>query len=199
MQNLETTNNRQALGNVPLGATGVDVSPMGIGTWAWGDHLTGGYGNAYGEADVQAAFDACIERGVSLFDTAEVYGNGRSELRLGQFARRIEHPIIIATKFFPFPWRLRRSNLIDALRRSLGRLQVEQVDLYQVHWPFPPVPIETWMDAMADAVEAGLVRAYVRSIVMSVDQLLCRGYFLTICFRVMQHLSYCPAETKPLQ
>ena len=66
---------------------------------------------------------------------------------------------IIATKFFPYPWRFFRGSLVRALRASLRRLRLEQVDLYQVHWPFPPIPIETWMAGMADAVELGLARA----------------------------------------
>jgi aryl-alcohol dehydrogenase-like predicted oxidoreductase len=59
----------------------------------------------------------------------------------------------------PFPTRLTGAALRKALERSLARLGLPAVDLYQMHYPFPPVAIETWMDAMADAVRAGLVRA----------------------------------------
>jgi aryl-alcohol dehydrogenase-like predicted oxidoreductase len=70
-----------------------------------------------------------------------------------------QQPVRVATKFVPFPWRLRKQNLLDALRASLDRLGLKQVDLYQLHFPFPPIPIETWMDGLADAVQAGFARA----------------------------------------
>lgn len=144
---------------VPLGATDIRISPLGIGTWAWGDRFYWGYGREYGEDDVQAAFGLALDRNVNFFDTAEVYGFGRSERLLGQALRASGKPAVVATKFMPLPWRLRRASLHRALRGSLRRLGVQQVDVYQIHWPFPPVPIERWMQALADAVEEGLVRA----------------------------------------
>jgi aryl-alcohol dehydrogenase-like predicted oxidoreductase len=142
-----------------LGRTDVEITPLGIGAWAWGDRLTWGYGKGYGESDVKAAFDTTLAAGIDFFDTAEIYGNGRSERMLGEFIRQSQRQVIVATKFFPFPWRLRRNDLLSALKKSLGRLGLERVDLYQIHWPFPPVSAETWMEAMADAVQAGLTRA----------------------------------------
>ena len=130
-----------------------------MGTWAWGDRILWRYGHDYSRAEVQGAFEASVEEGLRLFDTAEVYGMGRSERFLGQFPHGQEPPIVIATKFFPYPWRWRRGNLLAALRGSLQRLGMGRVDLYQVHFPFPPVSIERWMDGLADAVEAGLTRA----------------------------------------
>ncbi len=144
---------------IPLGPTDLRISPIGIGTWAWGDRIWWGYGRGYTDTDLRAAFQASLEAGIHFFDTAEVYGLGRSERLLGRFIREAGRPVVVATKFFPFPWRLGRRSLLRALRGSLKRLGMQQVDLYQIHWPFPPVLIETWMDALADAVEAGLVRA----------------------------------------
>jgi aryl-alcohol dehydrogenase-like predicted oxidoreductase len=132
---------------------------MGIGTWAWGDRLFWGYGKGYNKADLKPAFDLCMNSGVRFFDTAESYGNGNSEIILGEFARSVENPPIIATKFMPYPWRFRRASLIGALRRSLKRLGLDQVDLYQMHWHFPPIKIETWMEAMTEAFQAGLIKA----------------------------------------
>jgi aryl-alcohol dehydrogenase-like predicted oxidoreductase len=77
---------------------------------------------------------------------------------LGRFMCASGQPVMIATKFMPFPWRLRRGSLLRALRGSLRRLGMAQADLYQIHWPTPPLSIETWMDALADTVEAGLTR-----------------------------------------
>ena len=144
---------------VSLGATDVRITPLGLGAWQWGDRFVWGYGQGYGEQDVREAFSASLAGGVNFFDTAEAYGNGRSEKLLGQFVRASSSQAIIATKFFPYPWRWRRVSLVSALRRSLSRLSMKQVDLYQIHWPFPPIPIETWIAGLADAVEAGLTRA----------------------------------------
>jgi aryl-alcohol dehydrogenase-like predicted oxidoreductase len=92
-----------------------------------------------------------------------VYGMGRSEQLLGENVRGLQsagQPVpLVATKFFPFPWRLTKAQLTRALRASLRRLGFERVDLYQVHMPLPPVGVETWANALADAMQAGLTRA----------------------------------------
>jgi len=145
--------------STPLGFGELHISPLGVGTWAWGDRLYWGFGRGYTETDLQAAFEASLAGGINFFDTAEIYGRGRSERFLGQFLRHADRPVMIATKFFPYPWRWRRESLLRALRGSLERLGLDRVDLYQIHWPNPPVPIETWMHGLADAVAAGLARA----------------------------------------
>jgi len=145
--------------SIPLGHTDLQVTSLGIGTWAWGDRRTWGYGRTYAEADLQAAFESSLAAGIDLFDTAEIYGGGQSELLLGRFMKTAQQRVVVATKFMPYPWRLRRGNLLRALRRSLDRLGLTQVDLYQIHWPFPPRSIETWVDELAKVVESGLVRA----------------------------------------
>ncbi len=144
-----------------LGQTEVQIPWLGIGTWQWGDTMMWGYGKGYAGDDLRAAFAAAVADGGRFFDTAEVYGMGRSERFLGRFIheRGLEKEVIVATKFFPFPWRFSRQQLLAALRRSLQRLGLARVDLYQVHWPSPPMPVERWAEALADAVEAGLTRA----------------------------------------
>jgi aryl-alcohol dehydrogenase-like predicted oxidoreductase len=144
---------------VSLGRSELPISPMGIGTWSWGDRRTWGYGRTHTQADLQAAFETSLAAGINWFDTAEAYGRGQSEILLGQFIQAAQQPVIVATKFMPFPWRLRKQSLAEALQRSLDRLGLKQVDLYQIHWPFPPMPIEQWMDALAGVFHAGLVRA----------------------------------------
>jgi aryl-alcohol dehydrogenase-like predicted oxidoreductase len=94
-----------------------------------------------------------------MFDTAEVYGQGESEQITGSFLKATEEQVFIATKFMPFPWRLSRSALRKALTASLRRLGLPAVDLYQIHMPLPPVTIETWMEAMTEVYQAGLVSA----------------------------------------
>ncbi len=132
---------------------------MGVGAWAWGDRMVWQYGRGYTDADVRRAFFSALENGVNLVDTAEVYGQGRSERLLGEFLRATDRPVLVATKYFPYPWRLGGRPLRRALRGSLKRLGLNQVDLYQIHWPSPLAGIAALMNAMADAVEDGLVRA----------------------------------------
>jgi aryl-alcohol dehydrogenase-like predicted oxidoreductase len=144
---------------INLGSTDVEITPLGVGTWAWGDRLFWSYGKTHTKDDVQAAFEISRAAGINFFDTAEFYGFGRSEKLLGQSAGGSEITIVTATKFMPFPWRLSRASLLKALRKSLDRLGMSQVDLYQMHWPFPPVSIETWMEGLSDALEAGFTRA----------------------------------------
>ncbi len=145
---------------IRLGRTELEVSSLGIGTWAWGDRWVWGYGKGgYTDEDIREAFETSLEAGVNVFDTAEVYGLGRAESLLGEFMRRSDaHPLVM-TKFMPLPWRLRKQALYRALRHSLKRLGLERADLYQIHFPFPPVSIAAWMEAMVEAVEAGLTRA----------------------------------------
>ncbi|TLN24706.1 aldo/keto reductase, partial [bacterium] len=130
-----------------------------VGTWAWGDRFFWGFGQDYGRDEIKAAFEACLESGTTFFDTAEVYGQGKSEQFLGEFLR--DHPaeLRIATKFMPYPWRLGRGNLLRALKASLRRLGLERVDLYQIHQAIPPIQPETWMEAMVEALQAGMISA----------------------------------------
>lgn len=142
-----------------LGKTDIRIPELGIGAWQWGDRLMWDYGKGgYTDADIRAVFDAAMASGITFFDTAEVYGMGRSETLLGQFVHESKKDVIVATKFMPFPWRLHRSRLLAALKRSLKRLGLARVDLYQVHFPLPPLPVEQWATSLADAVEDGLTR-----------------------------------------
>ena len=143
---------------IQLGQQGPKVAAIGVGTWAWGDRLFWEYGRGYGKAELRSAFQASLAQGLSFFDTAEIYGLGLSEKLLGEFAAEAKAEIVIASKCFPYPWRVSARLLKGALKRSLKRLGVAQIQLYQIHWPYAPVSIENWMHAMADMVEAGLVK-----------------------------------------
>jgi len=104
-------------------------------------------------------YQTTIKSGINFIDTAEMYGYGRSEIHLGKCLKLFSNELVVATKFMPFPWRLSKGELRSALLRSLKRLGLSHVDLYQMHWPIPPVLISSWMDAMADAVADGLIHA----------------------------------------
>ncbi len=132
---------------------------LGIGTWAWGDKLVWGFGNQYSDKDVSESFHAAVANGVTFFDTAEVYGQGKSERFLGELIPTAGTKIQIATKIMPFPWRFSKDALRKALQASLNRLGVKKVDLYQIHWPMPPVSVESWMAQMAEVYQEGLISA----------------------------------------
>jgi aryl-alcohol dehydrogenase-like predicted oxidoreductase len=144
---------------ISLGAIDIRVTQLGVGAWSWGDRLFWNFGKGYDTDDVRAAFETCLGAGINFFDTAEIYGSGVSEKLLGQCIRATKSDLVVATKFFPYPWRWRKESLVNALRASLNRLGLARVDLYQLHQPLPPVAIETWMEALADAVALGLTRA----------------------------------------
>jgi aryl-alcohol dehydrogenase-like predicted oxidoreductase len=131
---------------------------MGLGAWQWGDRMMWQYGRTHTEEDVRKAFEISVSEGIRFIDTAEVYGSGNSERLLGRFIQETEQPVLIATKFFPFPWRLSKQSLPRALQRSLDRLGVESVDLYQVHWPSPLYNIEKMAEGFALCIEKGWTR-----------------------------------------
>ncbi|MEE2702819.1 MAG: aldo/keto reductase [Myxococcota bacterium] len=143
---------------ITIGASGLRVPRIGIGAMPWSDSTGFGYGSKLGLGEARGAFEACVSAGVRLFDTAEIYGFGKSERILGELVRKESRPTNIATKYAPYPWRLGRGTLVKALKRSLGRLGVESVDLYQIHFPTPWASIPQLMEGLADAVEAGLTR-----------------------------------------
>lgn len=131
---------------------------MGLGAWQWGDRVVWQYGHGYGDAEVRQAFLTSLNEGIRFVDTAEIYGNGRSERLLGQFLKETEQPVLIATKFLPFPWRFGKGALLRALKGSLARIGVESVDLYQIHGPTPLMSIDTMMAGLAECVKSGLTR-----------------------------------------
>lgn len=146
-----------------LGASGLVVPALGVGIWSWGDKNIWGYGGAYGHDDVLQAYHACLEAGLNFFDTAEMYGSGASERLLGE-CRRAEGQPVIASKFAPPLNRFSRKrssarSLLDALDHSLERLGVPCIDLYQIHFPSPLLKVDDLMDVLAEAVQAGKVRA----------------------------------------
>jgi len=145
--------------SVALGKTGINISPIGVGIMQWGDIKLPDHPNVQVDQKIREIFTVTIAAGINFFDTAEMYGNGKSEIHLGNCIKEISSNIIVATKFMPYPWRLAKGELRSALLRSLKRLGIPHVDLYQMHWPFPPVSIKSWMDAMSDVVADGLVRA----------------------------------------
>jgi aryl-alcohol dehydrogenase-like predicted oxidoreductase len=143
-----------------LGKTGRDVSEIGFGAWA--------VGGSWGETDDTeslAAMNAAVDAGVTFFDTADVYGDGRSERLIAALLRERDEPLFVATKFGRrAPQKLAQftyDNLRGWLERSRENLGVEAIDLVQLHCP----PWEVYytpevFEACERLVEDGILRAY---------------------------------------
>jgi aryl-alcohol dehydrogenase-like predicted oxidoreductase len=137
----------------------LDNIEMGLGAWSWGDRFYWHYGHGYTDEDIAEAFQTSLAAGVSMVDTAEIYGSGRSEHLLGKFLKNTSQPVYVATKFFPLPYRFTKNSVVRAMRGSLERLGLEHVDLYQLHFPSPLVPIETFTEGLALVVQAGFTKS----------------------------------------
>ena len=144
-----------------LGSTAIEVSVMGLGTGPWGNKSTWGFGDGYAEDDVKEAFRVSLDAGINFFDTAEVYGDGVSETILGEVLRECGggRKLVVTTKFMPQVTRQSRKDILDALERSLRRLGLDAIDLYQIHFPLPPSPVDVWAEALKEAMDRGLTRA----------------------------------------
>ena len=137
------------------GIGGDRASVIGLGTWQFGSQEWG-WGRDFTESDAEAVVNRALDLGINVIDTAEVYGRGRSEAILGEALRGRRDEAFIATKFAPIvpvPRMVER-----AAEGSLRRLRVGAVDLYQLHWPNPFVPLSVTMAGMRTLVEAGKVR-----------------------------------------
>ena len=151
-----------------LGPTGLFVSELCLGTMTFGKAegmwaQMGGLDQAESEALVRTALDA----GINFIDTANVYSNGASEQIVGQALRDIGVPrdeVVIATKAFgtmgdgPNQRGNTRYHLLDACKASLKRLQLDHIDLYQIHGFDPATPIEETLRALDTLVQHGHVR-----------------------------------------
>jgi aryl-alcohol dehydrogenase-like predicted oxidoreductase len=146
------------LNKFTLNIAGLDknVSLMGLGAWQIGDRLFWDYGKTHQYQDSFDAFTVSVSQGINFIDTAEVYGFGRSEKILGEVLSKNDKPMIVATKYFPYPWRLSKNSVVNALKRSLQRLRLDTVDLYQIHWPFLSFRMSSWVEGLTEIVQMGL-------------------------------------------
>lgn len=161
-----------------LGDSGLEVTPVGLGAWAIGGLMWGGSP----ERDAVAAIQASLDAGVNLVDTAPAYGCGRSEEIVGRAIRGRRDQVVLATKCglrwdrdegalrfsvedpegggrVHIHYNLRPDSLREECEASLRRLGVETIDLYQIHWPYPPHPLEEALEALVALRQAGKVRA----------------------------------------
>ena len=139
----------------------VVMSRVGLGTWAIGGWMWGGTDETESIRTIHAALDL----GITLIDTAPAYGFGRAEEIVGQALLGRRHRAVIATKT-GLGWKDDRAfrdarpvRIVAEVEESLRRLRTDVIDLYQVHWPDPMVPIDDTAEAMATLYRAGKIRA----------------------------------------
>ena len=152
-----------------LGSTGLFVSELCLGTMTFGGGDSGVWskiGNL-DQASVDTLIGRAIEAGINVIDTADVYGEGRSEVLTGQALKNLGVPrdrVVVATKVFgetdpgPNGRGYSRYHVMEAVKGSLKRLQVDHIDLYQIHGFDPATPIEEALRALDTLVQHGHVR-----------------------------------------
>lgn len=152
----------------PLGRTGLFVSEICLGTMTFGgsEGMWGQIGDLQ-QADAEKLVGHALEAGVNFIDTADVYAEGRSEVITGQALKNLKvarDSVVVATKVFgpagtgPNGRGLSRSHITDGVKASLKRLQLDHIDLYQVHGFDPATPIEETIRALDQLVRHGHVR-----------------------------------------
>jgi aryl-alcohol dehydrogenase-like predicted oxidoreductase len=153
-----------------LGRTGLYVSEICLGTMTFGGSADSGMWRAIGalqQGDVDAIVGRAIASGVNFFDTADVYSFGESERLLGQALKNLgtqRKDVVIATKVYgemgpgPNDRGASRGHIMDSVQASLERLQIDHIDLYQIHGNDPVTPIDETLRALDDLTRQGLVR-----------------------------------------
>jgi len=136
-----------------LGKTSVKIPVVGLGTWGMG-----GFGSRFlgGDDEAVRALQLGLDLEMRFIDTAEMYGRGHSEEVVAKAVRTRRNEVFIATKVSPE--HLAYDDVLRSATASLRRLQTEYIDLYQVHWPNPSIPIGETMRAMERLVDEGKVR-----------------------------------------
>jgi aryl-alcohol dehydrogenase-like predicted oxidoreductase len=146
-----------------IAGTELVSSRIALGTWAIGGWMWGGSDEKESIRTIHAAFD----RGINLLDTAPAYGQGRSEEIVGEALRQHgrRQNVLLATKV-GLDWtsgkverNSARQRILTELEDSLRRLQTDYVDIYQVHWPDPSVPIEETAATLLELYRQGKIRA----------------------------------------
>lgn len=138
-----------------LGTSGLKVSAVGLGC--------NNFGMRIDQAQTQAVVDAALEAGITLFDTADIYGGSKSEVFLGEALKGKRDKAVIATKFAnpmgdgAYSRGGSRRYIVSAVEASLKRLQTDRIDLYQMHVPDADTPIEETLRALDDLVRDGKV------------------------------------------
>ena len=135
---------------------GARVSVIGLGTWQFGSKEWG-YGQDYAQSESGQILGRALDLGINLVDTAEIYGRGESERIVGKYLDGRRDEAFVATKVLPVAPTAKYVEKHG--RASAGRLGIDMIDLYQIHWPNPVVPLSQQMDGMRRLQQAGIVTA----------------------------------------
>ncbi len=149
-----------------LGNSDLNISVITLGAWSFGSD-NAWWGNQP-EKESFEAMDAYIENGGNIIDTAPIYGKGKSEKVVGEFLRKnnLRNKVYIATKV-GLRWdsnnkilrNLKRDSILEEINNSLERLQIDYIDLYQVHWPDNDTPIEETAITLKELYDKRLIKA----------------------------------------
>jgi aryl-alcohol dehydrogenase-like predicted oxidoreductase len=155
---------RTVVGTVALGATGMEISRVGYGAWAIGG---AGWWHAWGDQDDEQSIEAirrAVELGINWVDTAPIYGLGHSEEVVGRALQGLDDRPYVFTKASLYEkdgavaHSLKRDSIRREVEASLSRLQLDAIDVYQVHWPDPDEDVEEGWATFAELKSEGLVR-----------------------------------------
>ena len=149
----------------PLGKTSDSIPEIGMGTWGMGGGMRT---DPSGDSEAVEALKLGLNLGMTLVDTAEMYGAGHSEEVVSKALEDWRKPVFVASKVSPSHFA--HEDLLRSARKSLERLRMKQMDLYQLHWPNPRIPIAETMRAMEKLVLDGMVR-YIGVSNFSVNQM----------------------------
>jgi aryl-alcohol dehydrogenase-like predicted oxidoreductase len=149
----------------PLGGTHESIPVVGLGTWGIGGEF--GPDPSRDEAGIEA-LQLGLDLDMKFIDTAEMYGAGHSEEVVARALEGRRDRVFVASKVSPRHFAY--DDVLDAARRSLKRLGLKQMDLYQLHWPNPKIPVAETMQAMEKLVKEGLTR-YIGVSNFSVEQM----------------------------
>ena len=136
-----------------LGKTGTSIPAVGLGTWGIGGGMRPDSSN---DAEAVEALTLGLDLGMSLIDTAEMYGAGHSEDVVSRVVEGRRDSVFIASKVSPSHFAY--DDVLHSAQMSLKRLGVKQIDLYQLHWPNPRIPISETMRAMGKLADDGFIR-----------------------------------------
>ena len=169
-----------------LGKSELNITVLGLGTWAFGGDIW--WGHQEDKNSIDTLYEA-IDLGINFIDTAPIYGKGRSEKVIGRALKEkgLRENVILATKA-GLSWKgplilhnLKKKRILEELDASLKRLQVDTIDLYQVHWPDPHTPIRETAETIRGLYEKGKIRAIGVSN-YSIDQ-------------IKEFMEYCPLHS----
>lgn len=132
---------------------------IALGAWSWGAGAAGGdqvFGNHLFEEDLKPVFEAAMEKGLNLWDTAAVYGEGTSERILGNFVKEAARgDVILSTKFTPQIASDSPDAMQEMLNGSKERLHVDMIDIYWIH---NPMDVEKWTPKLIPLAKSGQIR-----------------------------------------